>query len=127
MYNLYSLLANIKNNQLSNKSFLLHPKSNLCCNILNILWDEGFILGYKTYSKNKNMLIIFLKYNNNKPSIRLLTILSKSNQKVYYSLKQLWKLKDDIGLTIISTNKGVFSLENCKKLKVGGRPLIFIR
>ena len=49
---------------LSKTNFYISKKKKFCENFLKILWDEGFILGYKLESKNQNMLKIFLKYKN---------------------------------------------------------------
>ena len=80
---------------------LILVKKKVCENILNVLWDEGFILGYKNLNKNSNSIQIFLKYKNGDPVISFLKILSKPSMQIYYSVKQLWKLK----LTIELANK----------------------
>ena len=96
--------------------------------LLNILWDEGYILGYKTSTSNPNVTKIYLKYNNDKsPAITNFKIISKSSLRIYYSLKQLWKIKDNQGLIILSTNKGLLSANTCKKLGIGGEPVLIIK
>lgn len=123
---LWNMFANIKNGQLSKQNFILQQKKKICENFLKILWDEGFILGYKIDSNNKNMLKIFLKYKNNKPVINSIKIISKPSHKIYYSLKQLWKIDSNKSFIIVSTSQGLKSLTDCKKLKIGGEPLISI-
>jgi len=70
---------------------------------------------------------IYLKYNNKLPVIKTIKSISKPSLKVYYSLKQVWKINLNQDLLILSTNKGILSLDSCKKLKVGGEPIIIIR
>jgi ribosomal protein S8 len=65
---LWNMFANIKNGQLAKRNFIFQKEKKLCESFLKILWDEGFILGYKIDSKKKK-LKIFLKYRNNKPVI----------------------------------------------------------
>ena len=72
-------------------------------------------------------LQIFLKYNNSKPAINSFKVLSKPGKKVYYSVKQLWKIDSNNGLIIISTNKGLLTLAGCKKLNIGGEPFLLVK
>ena len=125
-FNLNNMFIKLKNAQLVKKPFILHKKHKLCSKFLNVLWDEGYILGYKTSSFNSNMFEIFLKYNNGKPLINNIVFITKPSKRVYLSLKQLWKINSNFGLIIISTNKGVFSKQKCQKLRVGGEPFVFI-
>lgn len=123
---LWNMFANIQNGQLAKKPYVLQTKKKICESFLVILWNEGFILGYKTDHTNPNNLKIFLKYNKNKPVINRLKSVSKPGQRVYYSLKQLWKIDSTKTFLIVSTNLGLKSLIECKKFKVGGEPLVFI-
>lgn len=121
-----NMLIKLKNGQLVKKSFVFQRKSLFCSKILNVLWDEGYILGYKNSDINSNMFEIFLKYNNNQPAIKFIKFISKPSKRIYVNSKQLFKINLDLGLFIISTNKGTFSLQNCKKLRIGGEPLAVI-
>lgn len=125
-FNLNNMFIKLKNAQSVKKPFIIHKKQKLCARFLNVLWDEGYILGYRTSNYNKDMFEIFLKYNNGKPLINKVIFLTKPSKKIYLSLKQLWKMDLNFGLLIISTNKGVFSKQNCQKLKIGGKPFIYI-
>lgn len=125
--NLFNLIANIRNGQLARKAYIYSKKTPLCESTLNALWDEGFILGYKISLKNSNMLKIFLKYKNGKSSINSLKVISKPSLRIYYSIKQLWKLDSTKGIIFISTNNGIMSLDKCKKKNLGGEPIIIIK
>ena len=123
---LWNMFANIRNGQLVKRAFILQSKKKICEAFLSILWDEGFILGYKVLKTDLSMLKIFLKYKNGKPVIHSLKVISKPGHRVYYSAKQLWKINSKNSLIIVSTNKGLFSLVECKKLKLGGEPFLVI-
>ena len=126
-YILWNMFSNLKNGQSSKKQIIFQKKTTKCLEILNILWDEGFILGYKTCSSKLDTLKVFLKYKNNSPVINSLTLLTKPGARFYYSAKQLWKLDIAKGLLIVSTSKGFMTVEKCKKLKLGGEPFFIIK
>lgn len=121
------MIAIIKNGQQSKKAFVTIMRKKTCEYVLNILWDEGYISGYKISSINSNILKVYLKYNNENPAINNIKLLTKPSLKVYYSLKQLWKLNSSEGLLIISTNKGFMSLNDCKKYRLGGEPFLTVK
>lgn len=121
------MLTSIKNGQLSKKSTVTHKKKNICEAMLKVLWDEGFISGYQT-QLNTNSIQIFLKYNNaGEPIINSLQFLSKPSKRFYYSSKQLWKLDSSKTFIILSTNQGLLTIEQCKKKRLGGEPLLIIK
>lgn len=119
---LYCLLINIKNSQISNKKFLLQKKNNVYINVLNLLWNNGYILCYCIV---KTGLKISLKYINFKPVIKFIKLIFKHNKKLFFSVKQLWKLNQNM-FFIISTNYGLKSLNACKKENIGGKLLLII-
>lgn len=120
------MFANIKNGQLSKRSVIYQKRKKICEAFLRILWAEGFILGYIVDEKNVNQIQIFLKYNKNRPAIRSVRILSKPGRRLYYSTKQIWKIDSNKSFIIFSTDKGLKSILECKKLRVGGEPFIAI-
>ena len=121
------MVTSIKNGQMAKKNVIISPKKNSCESFLKILWDEGFISGYRVSFHNENSLEIFLKYTKNgKSTIKTLNFLSKSSQKVYYSSKQIWKLDSSKMFIVFSTNHGLKSLSECKKYGIGGELLLII-
>jgi small subunit ribosomal protein S8 len=123
---LYNIIANIKKGQLNKKAFIFNKKKKFCESFLNILWNEGFILGYKIETDNFNKIKIFLKYKNGKPTINSIKFLSIPSRRIYYSIKQIWKIDSSKSFIIFSTNKGLKSIVECKKFKLGGEPYIII-
>ena len=123
------MISNIKNGQLSKKPYIILKQTNkkICESVLNVLWDEGFILGYKnTKFVSKNYVKIFLKYKKGDPVINSIKVVSKPSLKIFFSLKNLWKFDTNQGTLIISTNKGVMSSAECKKLRLGGQALVIV-
>jgi small subunit ribosomal protein S8 len=123
----WNMFANIRNGHLAKRSFIYQRKKNLCEAFLKILWSEGFIIKYRTSKKNKKFLKIFLKYSSTgKPAINNIKLLTKPGRRIFYSIKQIWKIDSTKNFIIFSTNKGLQTIENCKKLKIGGEPFIII-
>ena len=125
---LWNMLTSIKNGQSSKKSMVFHTRKKICESMLKLLWDEGFILGYKISKNDNTQLQIFLKYNTKgEPAVSSLKFLSKPSRRFYYSVKQLWKLDSSKTFIIVSTNKGLLTIEQCKKYNIGGEPLLIIK
>ena len=121
------MFANIKNGQIAKKSVILETRKNICESFLKILWDEGFISGYKILAQNDKKIEIFLRYTRTgKPVINSLKCLSKPGQRLYYSAKQIWKLDSSKTFIVFSTNKGLRTINQCKKDRIGGEPLVVI-
>ena len=120
------MFANIKNGQLSKHNIIFQKRKKICEAFLKVLWNEGFILGYKIDEKNTQQVKIFLKYIKDKPAINSIQLISKPGRRIYYSSKQIWKIDSNKSFIIFSTNKGLKSILECKKLGIGGEPFIVI-
>jgi small subunit ribosomal protein S8 len=123
---LWNMFSNIKNGQTSRCKIILHKRKKVCEAFLKVLWTEGFILGYTIHETDTTQLKIFLKYNKNKPTINSIKFISKPSRRIYYSAKEIWKIHSNKSLVIFSTNQGLKSLLECKKLKIGGEPFVAI-
>jgi small subunit ribosomal protein S8 len=123
---LWNMFANLKNGQLAKRNFIYQNRKKICEAFLKIMWDEGFILGYAVDPTNLNQLKIFLKYNNGKPTINTIKLISKPSKRIYWSVKQIWKIDSSKNFIIFSTNQGLKSIVDCKKLRIGGEPFITI-
>ena len=121
------MFANIKNGQTAKKSTIIQTRKNMCEHILKLLWDEGFISGYRISLENTQKLEIFLKYQKNgNPTINSIKTMSKPGKRIYYSAKQIWKIDSSKLFIIFSTNQGLKSITQCKKFKLGGEPFLII-
>jgi len=121
-----NLLNTVKNNQQILKSKIYVKASKKIKSILNLLWNENLIAGYSVTNKDVNIIKIFLKYKNKTPVIAKVKALSKPGKRIFLKTKHLWKINDNSGLLIISTSKGLLSIESCKNRNIGGEPIYLI-
>jgi small subunit ribosomal protein S8 len=119
---LSDLLARIRNAQDRGKSKVVTPASRLRENVLNVLQQEGFIRGFATVQKdgNKAEIEIELKYYDGAPVIREITRISKPGRRVYASVDKLPTVYNGLGISILSTPKGVMSDAEARSQNVGG-------
>ena len=121
------LLINFKNAQF-NKKLLVIEKNNLVYKpILNLLWNNGYILYYNIKYNNdgNNKLKIYLKYFNNKPVLKYTKIFICSKRNFNFSINQIYKLKSN-SYYIFLTKHGLKSLIECQKANINGRLLLLI-
>ena len=122
---LSDMLARIKNAHKANKSFTTCFCSKLNSNVLSVLKEEGYIRGFKQLKVREgiNNIKIELKYYNGIPVIKKINRISKSGIRVYSKIKELNKPYGGLGISIISTPKGVMSDQQAKVNNVGGEIL----
>jgi len=123
----WNISTNLKNSQLSRRNFIYQKKTKLTVAFLNILWDEGFIRGYKVDNLNSNLLRIFLKYKKGNPVINSIKFIYKPSRKMSYSVSQLWKFDLKKNLMILTTSKGLKTTYGCIKTQTGGKPLFIVK
>ena len=104
------------------------PASNMKKSITQILLDEGYIKGMQVIEDNKQGIIrITLKYDADKKSaISGLRRVSKPGLRIYTSCEKMPRVLKGLGIAIVSTNKGVITDKEARKLQVGGEVLAFI-
>ena len=122
------MITRIRNAHLRGKDYVDSPSSNLRINILDVLKDEGFIKGYsKTdYDNGKSEVQIELKYHDGKPVIKEINRVSKPGRRVYSSVSGMNLVKNGLGISIISTPKGVMSDRSARTNNVGGEVLCIV-
>ena len=122
---LSDMLARIKNAHQARKSFTSCYKSKLNSNVLSVLKDEGYIRDFKDIEVRKgiNNIQIDLKYYNGTPVIKNLKRVSKPGIRVYSKISDLPKIYGGLGISILSTPKGVMSDNQARKNNVGGEIL----
>ena len=86
---LWDMLTRIRNGQKAGKTSILQPNTKLCCKVLDIFLDEGYISSYNTTLHNSRMVRIHLKYSKNIPVIKQIKAISKPSKRVYISAKEL--------------------------------------
>ena len=118
-------VARIKNGQLRKKESVLMPASRFRGNVLDVLHREGYIRGFKKVEieNNKNEFQIELKYIDGEPVIKNISRVSTPGRRVYSKIKDLQRNFDGLGISILSTSKGVLSDNEARNEKVGGEIL----
>ena len=122
---LSDMLARIKNAHKANKAFTSCYKSKLNINVLSVLKDEGYIRDFKDVELRKgiNNIKIDLKYYNGTPVIKRIKRISKPGIRVYSKINDLQKSYGGLGISILSTPKGVMSDQKARDNNVGGEIL----
>lgn len=122
---LSDMLARIKNAHKANKTFTSCFKSKLNINVLSVLKDEGYIRDFKDVELRKGIsnIKIDLKYYNGDPVIKKIKRVSKPGIRVYSKINDLQKSYGGLGISILSTPKGVMSDQKARDNNVGGEVL----
>ena len=119
------MLTRIRNGLMRGKSKVSTPASKLRANVLDVLEAEGYIRGYSRidYDNGKADIEIELKYFDDAPVIREITRISKPGRRVYSSVKNLPRVANGLGISILSTPKGVMADHDARENNVGGEVL----
>lgn len=122
------MLTRIRNAQMRGKSSTHSPASKLRTWVLDVLQDEGYIRGYeKTLdAKGHPAIRIDLKYYEGTPVIRELKRVSKPGRRVYMGVGDIPQVRQGLGVSIVSTSKGVMSDQNARSQNVGGEVLCMV-
>ena len=119
-------LTRIRNGLMRGKSNLFVPYSKLKHELVNVLVAEGYLKGcVKTDDSvsDKPMINVELKYHNEEPVIKELKRISTPGRRVYTNVKNIPKVRQGLGIAIISTPKGVMSDSKARATNVGGEIL----
>ena len=119
------MLTRIRNGQVRKKETVSMPASRFRGNVLDVLHREGFIRGFQKIDSenNKNLFKIELKYINGEPVIKNISRVSTPGRRVYSGIKNLPRHFDGLGISILSTSKGVMSDQEAREDNVGGEIL----
>jgi small subunit ribosomal protein S8 len=119
------MLTRIRNALGRKKSKLTTPASKLRARVLDVLQAEGYIRGYTQtdFDNGKSEIEIELKYYEGAPVIRELTRVSKPGRRVYVSVKSIPQVANGLGISILSTPKGVMADHQAREQNVGGELL----
>lgn len=119
------LLTRIRNGQAARLSEIRSPASKLRTNVLEVLKREGYI---RDYNVAKNQMgaadvTVELKYSEGQPVIREIARVSKPGRRVYTQVKDVPRFFNGLGISILSTPKGVLSDKEARTENVGGEIL----
>ncbi|AXJ94431.1 MULTISPECIES: 30S ribosomal protein S8 [Sphingomonas] len=118
------LLTRIRNGQRARKDSVLTPASKLRARVLDVLQREGYIRGYSEEQMGPAAGIrVELKYFEGQPAIKHLARVSKPGRRIYSGAQDLPRVRNGLGITIVSTPRGVLSDAEAREQNVGGEVL----
>ena len=118
------LLTRIRNGQRAKKDTVLSPSSKLRIRVLDVLQREGYIRGYSDEQMGPAAGVrIELKYFEGQPAIKHVARVSKPGRRVYSGSQELPRVRNGLGITIVSTPRGVLSDAEAREQNVGGEVL----
>lgn len=119
------MLTRIRNGQVRHKPSVTCGASKLRANVLDVLKDEGYIRGYAIEQNEKGMneIRIDLKYAEGMPVIREIKRYSKPGRRAYSGVKTLPRVHNGLGVSILTTPKGVMTDHRARSENVGGEIL----
>ena len=122
-------LTRLKNAIMAKHKIVEIPASNLKKGITKILHNKGYILSYKFVDDNKQGIIkIALKYHPETkiPAIKKLTRVSKPGLRKYVGTTELPRVLNGLGISILSTSKGIITEKEAKRIDIGGEVLCYV-
>lgn len=119
------MITRIRNAQERGRPTVTTPGSKLRERVLDVLQDEGFIRGYTRveHGNGKVEFEIQLKYFDGAPVIREISRVSKPGRRVYSPVDELPRVRNGLGISILSTSRGVMSDSRARDANVGGEVL----
>ena len=119
------MLTRIRNAQMRRKNKVKTPGSRLRANVLDVLRTEGYIRDYSSvdFGNGRTEFEIELKYYEGEPVIRTIERVSKPGRRVYSAVSNMPRVANGLGITIISTPKGVMADHSAREQNVGGEVL----
>lgn len=119
------MLTRIRNGQRAQFSSVRAPASKMRSNVLDVLQREGYIRGYNQQELRPGIseLEIELKYAEGEPVIREIARVSTPGRRVYSKIQELPRYYNGLGITILSTPRGVMSDQEARAANVGGEVL----
>ena len=119
------LLTRIRNGQTARLTAVSSPSSKHRVNVLEVLKREGFIRDYSVSKKENGAseLNVELKYSEGQPVIREIARISKPGRRVYSKITEVPRFYNGLGISILSTSRGVLSDKEAREANVGGELL----
>lgn len=115
-------LTIIRNGLMVSKPFVVAPYSKMRLEVARILKEEGFVKEYAVQEdeSSRKSIKIMLKYVDGESAIHEINRVSKPSRRYYTSIQSVKPVIGGLGISILTTNKGVVSNRQAQKLKVGG-------
>lgn len=121
------MLTRIRNAIMADHDYVLVPSSKVKLAIIKILEEEGFIDRYEVLKgKPQTMMKVYLKYADGQPAILGLERASKPGLRVYAGRREIPRVYGGLGITILSTSKGIMTGQEAWRQHLGGEILCYI-
>lgn len=120
------MLTRIRNAQQANKSAVSMPSSKLKLAIAKLLLDEGYVATAEVEGDKKAVLNIGLKYYEGKPVIEEIKRISRPGLRIYKGASELPRVKQGLGILIVSTSKGLMTDRAARGAGLGGEVLALV-
>jgi len=121
------LFTRIRNGLMVGHSKIDIPSSRMKIRIVEILKEEGYILGFRNYEDDKQgILRVYLKYHEDDPVITGIKRISKPGRRSYVGREKIPNVLNGLGTAIISTSSGVITDRECKEKGIGGEVLGYV-
>ena len=120
---LADMLTRIRNAQMAEKAVVSMPSSTLKVAVAKVLKGEGYIADFQISSEVKPQLTIELKYFEGRPAIEEVKRVSRPGLRQYKAVEDLPKVRGGLGVSIVSTNKGVMTDRAARAAGIGGEVL----
>ena len=117
---LADMLTRIRNAQMAEKTTVSMPSSKLKVAVANVLKSEGYVASFEVTGDVQKQLSIELKYFEGKPVIEELKRVSRPGLRQYKGVEELPKVRGGLGISIVSTNKGVMTDRAARAAGIGG-------
>jgi small subunit ribosomal protein S8 len=120
-------LTVVRNAQNARHETVEFPASKLLERVMDIFKNDGYIEDYRLLKDNKQgILKVYLKYDNNKPSIMGIKRISRPGLRVYADNDSIPRVLNGLGTAVLSTSRGLISDREARKLKIGGEVICYI-
>jgi small subunit ribosomal protein S8 len=120
-------LSRVRNASAAGLTEVLAPYSKIKAELSRILVEEGYVWSYEVDTKAKHpQLRLKLKYDNKAPVIRSMQRVSKAGVRKYVGVDEIPRVLGGLGISILSTSKGLMTGSKAKKAKLGGELLAFV-
>jgi small subunit ribosomal protein S8 len=120
------MLTRVRNGQSAGKLEVSMPSSKLKESIIRVLKEEGYIQDYKVVGDTKSILVVRLKYHEGKAVIEEIQRASRPGLRMYKGKNKLPKIRDGLGIAIISTSRGVMTDKAARSIGEGGEVLCYV-
>ena len=120
------MLTRLRNGYMSKQKEVVIPSSKLKVAIARVLEQEGYIKGFRVDGEVKKTLVVEMKYFNRRSVVEGIERVSKPSCRLYCGCKDIPKVKDGLGLAILSTPTGILSGADAEKQNVGGEILCYV-